>query len=153
MYWKAYAVGLLHWASRAPAGHGQGCSCGPEKIGPPFGWLTTVVDVDGPPGNAAVTVFDPSASPPSSPSNAPFGRSANWPVTSAPFRPTFTREASAGFGRSIDTSACPPETRSARVDSTLICSPDAVAVDAADAAPATRPASAFPTRRTRIVSP
>src|SRR5689334_6036866 len=44
MYWKAYDAGSLHCLSLAVAWHVHGWICGPEKTGPPFGWLviTTV---------------------------------------------------------------------------------------------------------------
>ena len=66
--------GASHCASVAPVWHTHGWTCGPEKIGPPIGWLTIAVSVEAPSASAAVTVFDPLTRPVNSPSNWPFGR-------------------------------------------------------------------------------
>src|SRR5204863_2903662 len=138
----------LHWASTALGGHGHGRSCGPEKTGPPLGWLTIVTEVEAAPGAEAVTTFEPLASPLSRPSKIPFGRRANWLVASLPFKATDTADGSVPAGRSSETSAWPPETRSARVERTLICSGDAADAAGASTSAATTAHNAARTDRT-----
>jgi hypothetical protein len=68
-------------------------------------WLVIVDVVDVPSASEAFTLFVPFTSPLCSPSNWPFGRSANSPVTSEPFKVTVTVDGSVPAGRPIDVSA------------------------------------------------
>ena len=52
-------VGASHCASVAPVWQTHGWTCGPEKIGPPIGWLTIVAVAAVPSGRLACTVFEP----------------------------------------------------------------------------------------------
>src|ERR1700760_3669684 len=67
LYLYAYVAGRLHWLSSDPAGHVQGCSCGPANSGPPCGWLVSVIFAPVPSGSFASTVFGPSSRPVTSP--------------------------------------------------------------------------------------
>src|SRR3954452_246501 len=89
MYWNSYVGGWLHCASMAVGWHFHGCTCGPEKTGPPFGWLVIVTAAPRPEGSSACSSLRPSASPVTSPSKRPLSRTANALVTSD--FPSFTR--------------------------------------------------------------
>ena len=107
----------------------HGCSCAPEKIGPPREWLVMVSRADVLPGGrfdvgagstTACTSFGPSASPVSRPEKRPSGRTANALVTSWPLSVTRTLLGATSPGSTTSTRASPPEMRSARFDSTAI---------------------------------
>src|SRR3954447_20299082 len=93
---KLTAAGVLHWASCGgprPTGttvgevplfcggfwvlHTHGCTCGPEKIGPPIGWLVIVMRARRPSGSAAVSSLGPSARPVTRPVRRPPPASEN----------------------------------------------------------------------------
>jgi hypothetical protein len=89
MYWNWYWAGWLHWASFAVAWHFHGWICGPEKTGPPFGWLVIVSAAPWPEGSSACRLLLPTARPVTRPSRRPFSRTANALVMSV--APSFTR--------------------------------------------------------------
>src|SRR4051794_9054867 len=118
-YWKSYSVGWLHCASVAPGSHGHGCSCGPEKTGPPLGWFVTTSLAPLPPGSRAISALRPRGRPLTRPSRAPAPRGANALVTSRPWAVIFSARTLAA-GAVTRTSTSPAEIRSARLDSVLM---------------------------------
>src|SRR3954466_14587296 len=159
------AGSVLHWASRggpSPTGttvgdvpllaggfcvlHTHGCTCGPANTGPPMGWLVIVRRARRPSGRAAVISLGPLASPVTSPVRRPPPASEKAAVTSRPSTSALTGVVAASSGRSMATSASPPEIRSARLDSTSMRrSPSAAfAVPAADAATSTASSTPLP---------
>ena len=130
---------MLHWASRGgprPTGttvgdvpllaggywvlQTQGCTCGPENIGPPMGWFVIVMRAARPSASLAVSLLAPLRRPRTSPVIRPPPLLLNAEVTSRPSTSAVTRADGASAGRAIWTSASPPETRSARLDRTSI---------------------------------
>src|SRR3954447_11941915 len=115
-YWYVVTGSALHCASRAPAWHCHGWICGPLNSGPPLGGVVSASCAP-PFGVRAVTVLFPSFSPVTSPTTSPSGPTPKARVWSAPAAVTFRPEVVRTPRR--PTSASPPETRSARPDSTL----------------------------------
>src|SRR5512135_3874918 len=68
LYSYAYVVGALHCGSLEPFVHSHGCTCGPDRTGPPIGWLTIVTAPVRCPAMAALSTAGPLGSPVSSPS-------------------------------------------------------------------------------------
>ena len=94
----------------------HGWICGPEKTGPPLGWLAIVMRAVSAP-SVATSSLAPTSSPVTRPSKRPLGRTANAPVTS---RPSSVTRMAAGSAPSMATSASPAEIRSARFETTSI---------------------------------
>ena len=123
----------------APGWQIHGWTCAPANTGPPIGWFVIVIRAPRPSSSVAVTTLGPF----SSPSISPTPSLPNLPVTSR--SPTLTLNGTplASGGRTICTSASPPEITSARLDSTSIRrSPDAACAGAenANATSTTKPA-------------
>src|SRR3954471_14538457 len=88
MYWNSYLTASLQWSSCAVAWHFHGCTCAPEKMGPPTGWLVIVSAAPCPDGSSACSVFGPSPRPVTRPSKRPFSRTAKALVKPDPPSPT-----------------------------------------------------------------
>ena len=121
---RPLALVVAPFASVSTAGvaHTQGWICGPENTGPPIGWLVTTRLARCLPPMSAKIAVRPTSRPVTRPMVRPSARRANAADTSRV--PATTRSPCDGepAGTTISTSASPPEIRSARLDSVLICS-------------------------------
>jgi hypothetical protein len=105
--------------------HTNGCCCGPEKIGPVTGWFTTVkVAVGRPwprPFESAKRVFSPRRRPSTMPvSVRADSSSSSVAVTSSPLTSSFALCSGTFWGIDTCTSASPPVTMIAGLESTSI---------------------------------
>ena len=143
----------------------KGCCWGPEKMGPPMGWLTRVTSAArGRPcarrlPDSTRRVFSPSASPSTTPVSVPSSPGTKALVTSVP--PTVMRTASLGvpLGTLTSTSASPPDTWSGAPDSTVTSKrlpsrsagePPAAPVPTTEVPAMTAPAAAATNRRPAV---
>src|SRR3954452_8315925 len=111
MWTYVNVAGSLHCASFAVSWHTHGCSCGPEKRGPPFGWFVTTSFAARLPAFATIVLL-PTLRWVTRPSTFPSAAFLN-ALLRFLWR-TVTRSFFVYFTPPIRTSASPPLTRSAR---------------------------------------